>query len=267
MTLPEKRFSLALLEEALSMIRSHLDAGGGQTIFKISRVALAFRVEALNRGIGKLTNRTVRDGPFVGMRYIEKASGSTYTPKLLGTYEAEIAHLFTDLDRYTTFIDIGCAEGYYAVGVAFRAPHIRVIAFDKSPKALERAQALANLNGLSDRIAFHDAFDRTVCGDLDAAKTLVLIDIEGAELELLPTLLRTDLIEATFVVEAHELMDTHTEAAVISSLELSHTIERISQTSRTPETIPDIRELNQLDRFLCVWEGRNTDSWIIARPK
>ncbi|NQW09957.1 MAG: hypothetical protein HQ481_08780 [Alphaproteobacteria bacterium] len=263
---PEKRFTQALLDQALSMIRASLEDVDRLTLFEISRVALGFRLEVLNKGVAKLTQLTVRAGPFAGMRYIAQASGSVYAPKLLGTYEAELAPVFTKLSPYTTFIDIGAAEGYYAVGVARAAPHINVIGFDTDLAALESARTLADLNAVSDRIELHGAFDRSLCGDLDPARTLVLIDIEGAEVELLPELLATDLIGATVVVETHVVKGERTEIAVVEALEPSHRIERVTQVSRAPETIPDICELNQFERFLCVWEGRNAEGWIIARP-
>ena len=60
----------------------------------------------------------VLNGPFEGMQYPNFESyGSASWPKLLGTYESELTNAILakkDTD-YSSIVDIGCAEGYYAV--------------------------------------------------------------------------------------------------------------------------------------------------------
>src|SRR4051794_20818862 len=60
----------------------------------------------------------VRSGVFRGMRYVDQARSSALLPKLLGSYEREIAD---EIERaagvdYRVCVDIGSAEGYYAIG-------------------------------------------------------------------------------------------------------------------------------------------------------
>src|ERR1035441_10269867 len=57
----------------------------------------------------------VLNGPFEGMRYLQASVGSVLSPKLVGSYEAEL-HPFIERvtsGRYDIVVDIGCAEGYY----------------------------------------------------------------------------------------------------------------------------------------------------------
>ena len=80
------------------------------------------------RLVGQITAKAgwqVQTGPFTGMHYIEEARSSALLPKLLGTYEDEspiptleafLAAAVPHRDRH------GCAEGYYAVGLARRMP-------------------------------------------------------------------------------------------------------------------------------------------------
>ena len=62
----------------------------------------------------------VRSGPFQGMRYLDEIVWGSVTPRWLGCYEWELHGAVRQiLDRgYKTIIDVGCAEGYYAVGLA-----------------------------------------------------------------------------------------------------------------------------------------------------
>ena len=76
---------------------------------------------------------TVLSGPFKGMRYPLRSSGQGgLLPKLLGTYERELSPAIERLisDRPTLVVNVGAAEGYYAVGLALRAPQAQVIAFE-----------------------------------------------------------------------------------------------------------------------------------------
>src|SRR5689334_17519514 len=74
----------------------------------------------LARRIGRRLNWIVDCGPFVGMRYLRSACCERILPKLLGSYEEE---LWPALRRLAALpipavVNVGCAEGYYAVGLA-----------------------------------------------------------------------------------------------------------------------------------------------------
>src|SRR4051812_40571742 len=64
---------------------------------------------------------TVRHGPFRGMSYLpERVS----VPVLAGTYEAELHPVIADwmANPPRVAIDVGCSDGYYAVGLARELP-------------------------------------------------------------------------------------------------------------------------------------------------
>ena len=71
----------------------------------------------------------VHAGPFAGMRYVDRSVGSCFIPKLLGTYERELAPKIERICRRQPglVVDVGAAEGYYAVGLAMRIPEARII--------------------------------------------------------------------------------------------------------------------------------------------
>ena len=74
----------------------------------------------------------VAAGPFAGMSYPVQASEGGRAPRLLGAYEASLHPVIeTVIARaYRQVLDIGCAEGYYAVGLARRIPDTIVHARD-----------------------------------------------------------------------------------------------------------------------------------------
>ncbi|MDZ7906377.1 MAG: hypothetical protein U5N55_11810 [Cypionkella sp.] len=78
------------------------------------------------------------------------AEGSS-PARLLGAYEASLHPVIKDICTcdYAQIIDVGCAEGYYAVGLARRLPAARVFAARQQPYcARKNARKLAALNGV-----------------------------------------------------------------------------------------------------------------------
>src|SRR3954471_21407829 len=72
--------------------------------------------EAVSSRIPKLT---VLNGPFAGLVYPSvDASLASLFAKLLGSYEREIHPVVEKIctAEYTDIVNVGCAEGYYAVG-------------------------------------------------------------------------------------------------------------------------------------------------------
>ena len=59
---------------------------------------------------------------------------------------------------HSTVLNIGCAEGYYAVGLARRMPQARVLAFDINRTAQDTCRALAAKNGVADRVQVSGLF-------------------------------------------------------------------------------------------------------------
>ena len=99
--------------------------------------------------------RMVKEGPFKHLKYKDFTShGSSIYPKLLGSYEAEL-HEFINLmlsKNLESVVDIGCAEGYYAVGFALKLKDIKVHAFDISEYAQKLCKEMSKLN--NERINF-----------------------------------------------------------------------------------------------------------------
>lgn len=103
----------------------------------------------LQRGGGRVAH-----GPFAGMLYPVAAAEGGRAPRLLGVYEASLHPVIeTVIARpYAGVIDIGSAEGYYAVGLALRMPAALIHARDTNPAARDLCGQLARANGVEDRL-------------------------------------------------------------------------------------------------------------------
>jgi hypothetical protein len=149
----------------------------------------------------------IASGPFQGMRYLETASGSALAPKLIGSYECELhATLRALLERRPrTFIDVGAAEGYYAVGLAYfaKADGLRSYAVDINAEAIENVGRLASLNGLIQWVRCTRSLDAALAEADLAEPWLLMCDVEGDELDLLDPKVRPALRGGDLVVELH----------------------------------------------------------------
>ena len=119
----------------------------------------------------------VMNGPFQGMKYIATSNGSQLLPKILGSYEEPIHEWVRERAlawQYETIIDVGCAEGYYAVGFALKSPKSKIIAFDIDTSALANARQLAMINKVDHRVEFSEKFDADCCAVSCAVLCLML---------------------------------------------------------------------------------------------
>lgn len=213
---------------------------------------------------------TVAHGPFAGMRYGVEASEGARAARLIGLYEASLHPVIeTVIARaYPQILDIGCAEGFYAVGLARRMPGTLVHARDTDPRARALCAELAVANGVADRLRIGPEVapaDLALCAQ---APTFVLCDIEGGEADLLDPRLAPDLARADLLVEVHEGMRPGLLATLEGRFAATHRITRIDRGLR-PDLLPPWAEtLSDLDRLLLLWEWRASPTpwlWMEAR--
>jgi hypothetical protein len=129
---------------------------------------------------------TVQDGPFRGMRYTQAAVLTRHSiPTLLGTYERQLYPFLIEAARRSdTIVDIGSAEGYFAVGLA-RLTGKPVIAFDADPGERQIIRGMAALNQVADLLTVSGWCSSARLVELvQGRRALVFCDIEGGEFSL-----------------------------------------------------------------------------------
>lgn len=201
----------------------------------------------------------VWSGPFAGMRFLPAVAEGCYMPKLIGCYEAELHPWLLELKRrrrYTRIVDIGAAEGYYAVGLARMWPEARVLACDANPHGMPMLRNLIQLNKLEGRIEPGGIFGHADFDALRDVPSLVFADIEGAEKDLLdpakaPVLRRCDVI-----VEVHEVFDPTLPDLMRSRFAATHDVTIVRETGRDVPLPAWFDGRDSVDRWLAVWEHR-----------
>lgn len=201
----------------------------------------------------------VLSGPFKDMSYGLRASEGARSARLLGCYEAGLAPVIEQIiaTAYPLVIDVGCAEGYYAVGLARRMPQTRVLARDASDKAQALCADLAAQNDVAAQIAIGGLMQHADFDICKAQPSVVICDIEGAEGDLLDPLRAPGLRHADILVEVHEGMQAGLTAVLQSRFAQSHNIQHIGRVTESA-ALPDWMEtLSDMDRLLALWEWRS----------
>jgi hypothetical protein len=184
----------------------------------------------------------VMSGPFAGMRYLGEAFASAWAPKLLGTYEMELAPIIEAAiaRQPQRIIDIGAAEGYYAVGLAWRIPEARVRAFEAGEIGRKLLIVLARENGVADRCEVQGYCTLELLGDVlqDGALTLLICDVEGAEFAILDPSALPGLARADLLVELHPWGHERSTERMRELFENTHEIEEIRTRPRSPDDRP-----------------------------
>ncbi len=188
------------------------------------------------------TKMQVYDGPFKDLKYIDHSLASVYIPKLLGIYENELHSYIEkacDID-FDSVIDIGAAEGYYAVGMALRLKKAIVTAFEIEEEGQKAIAELAGLNGL---LGSMNILGRCELMDLktslrESGRTLIICDVEGYEETLLDIEKIPALKDAYILVELHDFVKRDLSQIIRERFQSSHRIEHIWQTERSLNDFP-----------------------------
>jgi hypothetical protein len=216
-------------------------------------------------------------GPFEGTNYFNKIVWGPVTPKWIGSFEEELHDVVRAIiaNHYDTIVDIGAAEGYYAIGLARTCPTARVITYDIDFIARSRQRSLATINALSTRINVRGRCDHAALDvDLANGKCVVISDIEGAEVELLNPAQANNLRRADVLVECHQTEKLSVdEVGQLMSTRFadSHFIEEIHSRQRsTNEWSVRHSALRHLDAKTLAYamdEFRYAQKWLWMRAK
>lgn len=234
------------------------------------RLAAKWRSSALAQTYLARQGNKVAGGPFAGMTYLQKATEGALIARLLGTYESELhphiqAFAAEGLD---CVIDVGCAEGYYAVGLARMMPATTVYAHDILETARQACAQMAAANGVAERVRIGGQFQPEDFQAFAGRRTLVLVDAEGAEVDILDPGRGPALAGMNIIVETHDIYRAGALAVLMQRFEATHDIVRVDQDLKIFERPWWLKELSHLDQLLAVWEWREAPTpWLVMRPK
>jgi len=184
----------------------------------------------------------IQGGPFRGLRYVRRAHCSALPPKIAGTYEQELHAYLPRLfaHRPDVFVDVGAAEGYYAVGVAVAGWSDRVVAFEAEPEALAACRELMAANHVdSSRLDLRglctpEALQAVLAA---AVRPALMMDVEGFESFLLDPLRVPDLARCPILLEYHDFVLPGLSDEIRRRLAPTHAITAIELAPRRADDL------------------------------
>ena len=232
---------------------------------------------ALSKHFNKLFNSTVSYGYFKGMKLPDSYWWSIRdrAPMLFGFYELEVLSYLASIrdSSYKYFIDIGAADGYYAVGVLVAKLFEHSYCFETNINGQEVIKLTSVLNNVSNRISVFGHADKdfyTLLPEGILEKSVVLVDIEGGEFDLLDRNFFNIFSKSIVIVEMHPWLNLNKSANLQELIEVassSHKHKVLNMSSRDLSGFPEVEKLNDNDRWLLCSEGRGQlMSWVFFEP-
>lgn len=258
--------------------KKHYQSGG------IAEVVVALRVRNNRRyvksqraivsaRVARAANYTVRHGPFKGLLLNEKEWwGCDLGTKCMGLYEQQNQILLSQLsvDNHT-FIDLGGADGYFALGALINQMFERSIVFEQSEIGQQSIKSAALKNGLTDKITIHGEANemslKKLAESLDLSQCVFLIDIEGGEYDLLSHDVLMALRQCNIIVEMHGNTTERSKLNLFRNAITTHEVIPIETGPRNPRGLKDLDGLMDDDCFLLLSEGRAYGYWLHLKPK
>jgi hypothetical protein len=176
-----------------------------------------------------INNSIVFNGPFQGMKYVNKSFGSDYLSKLIGSYEEHLQDWVYEIinnKKYNNIFNIGCAEGYYACGFALKLPNSKIFAYDINNLALELLSENIRLNNIKN-VFYDNLFTKDTLSVNLSKGDLLFIDIEGGENDLLDIKKCPILKSVDIIVESHDCFVPNLTEKLINRFCFTHKIKII----------------------------------------
>jgi hypothetical protein len=214
---------------------------------------------------------SVRRGPLEGMRYLnglERTSGDLIA-KVSGTYEREIYPALEAWlsDPPSLVLNVGCAEGYYAVGLARALPSASVIAYDISARARSQCAEMARLNDVTGRLSIEGECTPATLATMPPAGVALLCDCEGYEKTLLDPQLAPILRGWRILVELHDFIDPTITDTITARFAASHDVELIPSVPPDSTGLAEFDFMTSRQRWAALTERPVAMSWADMRPR
>lgn len=240
---------------------------------QLHHIANARRLEIIPY-IYNTVDGQVHTGPFRGMTIVPKVTwgDGDIAAKLLGIYEDEL-HPFINnvsISRPDLVINVGCAEGYYAIGLARMLPTVSVIAVDINKDCADICQENSEVNNTTNvKVVLQEVDTAWLSENLKSSqRPFIVMDCEGAELDLLNFDQVPELAKTSVLVECHDCIIPEITNTLRKRFQDTHTIFQKDQTYKDAYQFDFLKQFSDCDKWALVHEGRpSTMSWLYMTPK
>jgi hypothetical protein len=192
---------------------------------------------------------TVIGGPFKGMRFPVAHRKTSYCAQvLLGTYEKELSCVIEEIcsKNYSTIVDIGAADGYYVGGFAMRNTNSQILGFEADTSKHMSIHQLLRANSIHN-VEIHGFCDSSELRQLlrRNARVLLMVDIDGGEMDLLDPAIIEELQRVDILVETHDILKPGITSVLVDRFTKTHDINFLESRERGMIDLPPQVNLNE----------------------
>jgi len=233
----------------------------------------------LGQRLSRELDSTVAFGPFTGLRLDDSSwwGAADRGSMLLGIYEKEVLDwVAAACARRSTLVDLGAADGYYAVGCLAAGLVERAVTFEQSAEGQAAIRVNARSNGVEGRVevrglaAADFAAELVATSGVDFGDAVVIIDIEGAEFDVLSADCLRALAGAMVVVELHEWVDGASTALqrILADAASAFDASYLVTGARDLSPFDMLRDWPDDDRWILCSESRQQlMRWLVLTPR
>ena len=238
----------------------------------------------IQRAKNKVLNKIILEhgyqvayGAFKGMKLSKNIywSKNDLITHILGVYEKHVLKKIIEFSKKGNypFIDIGAADGYFAIGMAFSETFKKIYAFEIDEEGRRSLNRNIENNLCKGKVVVDiEANFENLKEIIDKNKSaVILIDIEGSEFDLLDNKLLKLLSNCYIVCELHPALSTNgfeKQNKLINNVKAFFDVSIIQRESYCPNKFSELSEFTDEERLIAFGEGReNNMNWLILEPK
>ena len=263
----------------MGQLRKNLHRFVANSLIEVGREhrLLALLRERENKRLKDRLGNEVLYGPLKGFKLQEAAQwGAADHPlKVLGLYEQPVQAILSDLAPLNRIYCLGAADGFFGVGTVATGLAKRSLNWEMVAESQRIMNEAAEANGVADRIrSFGIAESDFVAQsgeDAPGTDDLVLIDVEGAEYDILSETTLKALSATNVIIELHPFLVSDGEAreqTLLDDAAAVFDVEMIDDAVRDLSGISEMREMSDDARWLACSEARERQMrWAFFRTR
>ena len=237
------------------------------------------RREKLSKIIYKDFEGVIKYGAFKGLKLTDQHwwSHTDIGSIFFGFYEKEVLNEILKVSSETRkkyFIDIGAADGYYGIGVLIANLFDHSYCFELTQKGQDVIKMNSKLNNVFEKITIKGKLDKLLSNTIPLeiiSNSLILMDIEGSEFDLLNDKFLKEIKYSNLIIEIHEHFYFEGKRMLKELKERLREyfyVKEITTQERNLAPFEELDDYTDSDRWLLCSEGRHKKGlWLLLYPK
>lgn len=250
-------------------IAAHPQLDDQQRLLHLFELMPQYLAMAVGATLQQRVGGVVQSGLFAGMKLPLDAGFIISPPQLIGSYELELQPHFQRLSArgYDVLVDAGSADGYYVAGLGRLWGPSEIYAFDIDQSLHPRCRALAEANGVADRVRYGAAFDPSALDRLAGRRTFLLCDIEGAEFGMIDPVRHPALAAVDIVIELHP-SEGRTAEGLADAFRPTHDVTLVQPMRRPLDPPACLDGMSEIQKLIALCEFRGAENpWAVMTCK